>query len=112
MSCRSIYFSLPKSGVPKPVTYGTRSQSNVENEETSLAEHTGSHPSMALNPLVSQPGFEPSVMSMNPSYPSLYSQRLRNPSGGSPFEIRKSFNNEITPAAVYTQAISWVPEDE
>ena len=63
--------------------------SNVESEQvTSLVERTGSHPSMAENPPVLQPGFEPVVMSKRASKPLLCSQGLRKPSAGWPFESR------------------------
>lgn len=51
-------------------------------------ERTGSHPVVALNPVVPQPGFEPSVMSVRASKPLPYSKGLRKPSGARPFEIR------------------------
>jgi hypothetical protein len=64
---------------------------------------TGSHPLVAGNPMVPQPGFEPDVMSLKPAAAVEYISRLRKPSGGLPLEIKKSFRREMTPAAVCTR---------
>lgn len=61
---------------------------------------------MAENPLVSQPGLEPDVMSLRPTIPSLYNQELRKPSEGFLSEIRKSLSKEIMPATTCTPAVS------
>jgi hypothetical protein len=61
---------------------------------------TGSHPFVAWNPEVPQPGFEPDVMSLKPLAPVEYISGLRKPSGDLPLEIKKSFRREITLAAV------------
>jgi hypothetical protein len=60
---------------------------------------TGSHPSVARNPWVPQPGFEPDVMSLKPAALE-YISGLRKPSGELPLEIKKSFRREMTLAAV------------
>jgi hypothetical protein len=61
---------------------------------------TGSHPFATENPDVPQPGFEPEVISLNPVAAVEYISGLRKPSGDLPFEIKKSFRREMTPAAV------------
>lgn len=76
--------SCSKSGVPRPVTYGSLSQPA---EVTNLLGRTGSHPTMAGNPSVLQPGLEPDVTSFRPGRARLYSQGLRKPSVGLPVEI-------------------------
>jgi hypothetical protein len=61
--------------------------SEVENEETRASgDEQDSHPSMAENPLVSQPGLLPDVMSLIANQPMSYSKGLRKPSEGLPFE--------------------------
>jgi hypothetical protein len=61
---------------------------------------TGSHPFVAENPEVSQPGFEPDMTSLKPFAAVEYINGLRKPSGDLPLEIKKSFRREITLAAV------------
>ena len=62
---------------------------------------TGSHPFVAENPKVPQPGFEPDIMSLKPFAAVEYISGLRKPSGDLPLEIIKSFRREMTLAAVY-----------
>lgn len=66
-----MYCKCLKSGVPRPVTYGARGQQTAKIVDTKLAGRTGSHPGTAENPPVLQPGFEPDVMSLRPSKPTL-----------------------------------------
>ena len=66
----------------------------------------------ALNPGVPQPGLLPDVTSLMPSFSlKRYSRGLSSPSGAWSWEIRKSFSSEITPATVWTLAVSWVLEN-
>src|SRR6266702_7384328 len=92
--------SVKKSGVPRPVTYASQSQPISKAKNQSLAGRTGAHPAPAENPAVLQPGLEPDMMSLRPAKPLLYNQGLRKPSGGLPFEIKKSLSSEIIPATV------------
>ncbi len=80
--------------------------SNSESEGTSLVERTGSHPAMAENPGVPQPGFEPRVMSLRAEKPPPYSQGLRKPSGARPFETSQSLSSDIMPATTCKLAVS------
>src|SRR6266702_4428457 len=68
---------------------------------------------MAENPGVPQPGFEPRVMSLRAwdSEHLPYSQRLRNPRGSWPVEIRQSLSSDIMPATTCKLAVSWVLKD-
>ena len=80
-----------KFSVPRPVTCESQSQPTSRSNKKTLPRLTGSHPVIAGNPRVPQPGFEPSVMSLKPVRPlrgRLYSQGLRNPSGTLPFESK------------------------
>jgi len=61
---------------------------------------TGSHPLVAENPEVPQPGFEPDMMSLKPFAAVEYISGLRKPRGDLPLEIKKSFRREMTLAAV------------
>ena len=61
---------------------------------------TGSHPHVAGNPNVPQPGFEPIMTSLKPLAAVEYISGLRKPSGDFPLEILKSFRRETTLAAV------------
>ena len=79
----TISLSFPKLGVPTPVT--------------------ASHPSVALNPGVPQPGLLPVVMSLNASGAKAwiaYTSGFRNPSGGRPAERRAELSSETKPANV------------
>jgi len=73
--------------VPRPVTYESPESVNVKSEDTSLAGRTASHPSVAGNPSVLQPGLYPSAMSLMPPRPSPYSRGLSQPSASLPFRI-------------------------
>ena len=79
-----MYCRCSKSGIPRPVTYTCLGSKNGESEYTRLAGRTGSHPSMAPNPMVLHPGFVLSLTSLRPFRPCLYSHGLREPSGGLP----------------------------
>src|SRR6266702_6330426 len=85
--------SSKQSGVPRPVTYGAHSRTTlkVNGQKSRRTNRT---------PSVLQPGLEPDVMSLRPARPSLYGLGLRKPSGGLPFEIKKSLSSEIIPATV------------
>jgi hypothetical protein len=61
---------------------------------------TGSHPFVAENPEVPQPGLEPDTMSLKPFAAVEYISGLRKPSGDLSLEIKKSFRREMTLAAV------------
>ena len=84
--------SSSKSSVPKPVTYGMEpkiNQRHPNKDKKSFGGRTGSHPEVAVKPVVSQPGLEPDIMSVRPGRPlRLYSQGLRKPSGVLPVAIR------------------------
>ena len=58
--------SIRKSGDPRPVTYVANQQGQKLIDE-GTAERTGSHPSAAKNPRVSQPGLFPVDMSLKPT---------------------------------------------
>ena len=77
------------------------------------ARRTGSHPTVASNPPVLQPGLLPVRISLMPSQykPASYSQLLRNPSDGLPLETRRSLSIAIMAAAVCTLEFSPVHED-
>ncbi len=79
-----------KVGRPKTRHLWSPESANVENEDTSLVGRTGSHPSIAENPAVPQPGFDPDVMSLMPlaSRALLYNQGFKRPSGGLFFASR------------------------
>ena len=75
--------SLPKFGVPTPVT--------------------GSHPLVALNPGVPHPGLFPVVISLNARGSSAsiaYTSGFKNPSGGRPLDSRAELSSETMPANV------------
>ena len=99
--------TLQSYKVRRPETrhLSSRKSANIE-REVKLAGRTGSHPVVASNPLVPQPGLDPDMMSLKPLLSIVYSQGLRKPSGGLPVESRKSLRSEIMPATVCTSAVS------
>ena len=60
----------------------------------------------AENPTVPQPGFVPLMMSLKLRGATSYDQVLRNPSAGSPSEIRNSFSSEMMPAMICRLVLS------
>ena len=106
----SISSSSTKSGVPRPVTYATQSQSTKH--QSIVTGQTGSHPGTAVNPSVPHPGLLPFVMSVKPKRPWPYNQGLRKPSGAFPSVIKKSLRSAIMPATTCTLTISWMDDTE
>ena len=62
----------------------SQNQPKRNRRQISLAERTGSHPAMAGNPSVPQPGLDPIVISFMPTTARPYSQGLANPRGSLP----------------------------
>ena len=92
-------------------------QISERRKRTNLEARTGSHPGMAGNPGVPQPGFEPPTMSLKASGFS-YSKGLRKPrpvsrghSSSDSLENMKSLSSETIPPAAWRLAVSWIHEN-
>lgn len=105
--------SLPKLGVPSPVTIRTV-KARTASKDVSYVP--GPHPFVAyelmaislwtfskegrrtLNPVVPQPELCPTVMSLKPPTPLEYSRGFKKPRGGCFLERRTSLRSATTPA--------------